>query len=162
MELARITSKGQLTIPVSIRKKFGMETGDQILFYEQDGRLILAPITPASLADAQEAAAQQHIYTLDEIREKAVPIAERYRISKLMLFGSYARGEASEKSDMDFFVQLPERFGLFQMGAMQNDLEEAFHKKIDLVTDGMLKEDLDDSFAQNIREDGVVLYGDGE
>ena len=66
MELAKITSKGQLTLPVSLRRKFGIETGDQLLFYECDGRIILAPVTPATLADAQEAAARQHIYTLDE------------------------------------------------------------------------------------------------
>ena len=45
MELARMTSKGQLTIPVSIRKKFGIGTGDQLLFYEHDGHIILAPVT---------------------------------------------------------------------------------------------------------------------
>ena len=33
MELARMTSKGQLTVPVSIRKKLGIGTGDQLLFY---------------------------------------------------------------------------------------------------------------------------------
>ena len=83
MELAKITSKGQLTLPVSLRRKFGIETGDQLLFYECDGRIILAPVTPATLADAQEAAARQHIYTLDEIRKITVPIAERYRLKKL-------------------------------------------------------------------------------
>ena len=52
MELARMTSKGQLTIPVSIRKKFGIGTGDQLLFYEHDGHINHAPLTPASLAAA--------------------------------------------------------------------------------------------------------------
>lgn len=162
MELARISGKGQLTIPASIRRKFGIETGDQVLFYEQDGRLILAPITPASLADAQEAAARQHIYTVEEIREKAVPIAERYGLKKLIVFGSYARGSATEKSDIDFYAELPEKFGLFRMGALQSDLEEAFRKEIDLITDGMTKNASDDSFARNIREDGVLLYGRSE
>ena len=95
MELARMTSKGQLTVPASIRKKLGIGTGDQLLFYERDGQIVLAPVTPASLADAQAAAARQHIYTLDEIRAIAVPIAERHRLKSLTLFGSYARGEAN-------------------------------------------------------------------
>ena len=146
MELAKITSKGQLTLPVSLRRKFGIETGDQLLFYECDGRIILAPVTPATLADAQEAAARQHIYTLDEIRKITVPIAERYRLKKLSLFGSYAR---------------PEAFGLFRLGNLQNDLEDALRKKVDIVTEGMLKDSLSDGFAQNIREDEVLLYGDG-
>ena len=65
MELARMTSKGQLTVPASIRKKLGIGTGDQLLYYERDGQIVLAPVTPASLADAQAAAARQHIYTLE-------------------------------------------------------------------------------------------------
>ena len=161
MELAKITSKGQLTLPVSRRRKFGIETGDQLLFYECDGRIILAPVTPATLADAQEAAARQHIYTLDEIRKITVPIAERYRLKKLSLFGSYARGEASASSDIDFSAEFPEAFGLFRLGNLQNDLEDALRKKVDIVTEGMLKDSLSDGFAQNIREDEVLLYGDG-
>ena len=35
MEIARMTSKGQLTIPVSVRRKLGISTGDQLLFYEK-------------------------------------------------------------------------------------------------------------------------------
>ena len=155
MELARMTSKGQLTIPVSIRKKFGIGTGDQLLFYEHDGHIILAPVPPASLAAAQEAAAKQHIYTLDEIRSIALPIAERYRLKKLALFGSYARGEATEQSDLDFFADIPDDFGLFRIAELQN----AFHKKIDLVTSGMLNDSLSAQFSQNIEEDEVLLYG---
>ncbi len=97
MELARMTSKGQLTVPVSIRKKLGIGTGDQLLFYERDGQVIIAPVTPASLADAQAATIQHHVYTLDEIREIAVPIAKRYQLRRLALFGSYARGQATTK-----------------------------------------------------------------
>ena len=68
MELARMTSKGQLTIPLAIRRKIGLDTGDQVLFYEKDGRIIIAASTPASLADAQIAAAENRVYTIDEIR----------------------------------------------------------------------------------------------
>lgn len=46
MELAKMTSKGQLTVPVSIRKKLGIGAGDQLLFYEREGQIILAPVTP--------------------------------------------------------------------------------------------------------------------
>jgi len=162
MELARMTSKGQLTVPVSIRKKLGIGTGDQLLFYERDGQVIIAPVTPASLADAQIAAVQQHVYTLDEIRKIAVPIAERYQLRRLALFGSYARGEATEQSDLDFRVSLPDNFGMFRLGALQNDLEDAFHKKVDLITEGMLHDSFSAELAGNIQEDGVVLYGIGE
>ncbi len=43
-------------------------------------------------------------YSIEEIKEKATPIAERYGIDSLTLFGSYARGDADENSDLDFYV----------------------------------------------------------
>ena len=137
MELARMTSKGQLTVPASIRKKLGISTGDQLLFYERDGQIVLAPVTPASLADAQAAAARQHIYTLDEIRAIAVPIAERHQLKRLALFGSYARGEANEQSDLDFRADIPSDFGMFRLGALQSDLEEALKDRTETLVSAL-------------------------
>ena len=162
MELAKMTSKGQLTVPVSIRKKLGIGAGDQLLFYEREGQIILAPVTPASLAAAQAAAAQQHVYSLEEIREIAVPIARRHQLKRLTLFGSYARGEATAQSDLDFRAAVPADFGMFRLSALQGDLEDAFHKKVDLITEGMLSDPLSGKLARNIEEDEVVLYGVGK
>ena len=39
MELAKVTSKGQVTIPIEIRKKLGINNGDKILFVEESGRI---------------------------------------------------------------------------------------------------------------------------
>ena len=39
MELAKVTSKGQITIPIEIRKKLGIKNGDKILFVEESGRI---------------------------------------------------------------------------------------------------------------------------
>lgn len=157
MELTKMTSKGQLTVPVSIGKKLGIGAGDQLLFDEREGQIILVPVTPASLA-----AAQQHVYSLEEIREIAVPIAQRHQLNRLTLFGSYARGEATAQSDLDFRADVPADFGLFRLSALQGDLEDAFHKKIDLITEGMLSDPLSGKLAQNIEEDEVVLYGVGK
>ena len=44
------------------------------------------------------------VYTLEEIKAIASPIARRYDIAALYLFGSYARGEATPASDLDFRV----------------------------------------------------------
>ena len=41
------------------------------------------------------------ILSIDEIRDKIRPICEKYKIEKVWLFGSYARGEAREDSDVD-------------------------------------------------------------
>lgn len=39
MEVARISTKGQITIPIEIRKKLNLKEGDKIIFLEQDGRI---------------------------------------------------------------------------------------------------------------------------
>ena len=41
MELAKVTSKGQITIPIEIRKKLGIKNGDKILFVEESGRVYM-------------------------------------------------------------------------------------------------------------------------
>ncbi len=53
MELAKVTSKGQITIPISIRKKLRVKEGDKILFVEDDGKIILLNSSMAALQNAQ-------------------------------------------------------------------------------------------------------------
>ncbi|MDD5433348.1 MAG: nucleotidyltransferase family protein [Candidatus Pacebacteria bacterium] len=68
-----------------------------------------------------------------EIAEKIIPILKKQGVKKAALFGSQARGEAKKNSDVDLLVELPKRFGLFEMGGLKMDLEEALNKKVDLV-----------------------------
>lgn len=44
------------------------------------------------------------IYSIDEIKKIISPIASRYGVERVFLFGSYARGEATEESDLDFRI----------------------------------------------------------
>ncbi|MCL2639199.1 MAG: AbrB/MazE/SpoVT family DNA-binding domain-containing protein [Oscillospiraceae bacterium] len=55
MELAKITSKGQITIPVYVRKKLGVNEGDKLLFIEEDGRIFVANSTMIAFREAQAA-----------------------------------------------------------------------------------------------------------
>lgn len=55
MELAKVTSKGQITIPIDIRKKLGIREGDKILFVEECGRIIMMNSSMEALRAAQEA-----------------------------------------------------------------------------------------------------------
>ena len=45
-------------------------------------------------------------YTIEEIQTKAIPIAKSYGIKKMSLFGSYARGEANDESDVVWRVMI--------------------------------------------------------
>ncbi|MDR1676868.1 MAG: nucleotidyltransferase domain-containing protein [Deltaproteobacteria bacterium] len=44
------------------------------------------------------------IYTLEQLKELITPIAKKYKLKSLWVFGSYARGEATEASDVDFLI----------------------------------------------------------
>lgn len=73
----------------------------------------------------------------------------------LSLFGSYARGEADEKSDLDFLIQKGNMKGLLSYCEMITDLEDAFHCHVDLVIKNAIK---DEQFLENIGKDEVKLY----
>lgn len=55
MELAKITTRGQITIPVEIRKKLGVRDGDKVVFIEENGRIIVENAGLLALREAQEA-----------------------------------------------------------------------------------------------------------
>jgi len=94
------------------------------------------------------------VYTLEEIRAKAVPIAKKYGVKKLSLFGSYARGEADAQSDLDFMydhINSDEAFAYF--GFVQS-LEDEFGCHVDLVSDGISNK----KFLEEVKRDEVILY----
>ncbi|MCX6053562.1 MAG: AbrB/MazE/SpoVT family DNA-binding domain-containing protein [Chloroflexi bacterium] len=53
MEIAKITSKGQITLPIYIRRKLGVKKGDNVLFVEDDGKFYLLNSSMEALKDAQ-------------------------------------------------------------------------------------------------------------
>jgi antitoxin PrlF len=67
MEISRITSKGQITIPVEIRRKLKLKTGDKVVFIEEGERIIFANSAMIALRDFQQAmrgeAERQSLYT---------------------------------------------------------------------------------------------------
>lgn len=55
MELAKITTRGQITIPAEIRKKLGVKDGDKVIFVEENGRIIIENAAMVALKNAQAA-----------------------------------------------------------------------------------------------------------
>ncbi|WP_323737632.1 nucleotidyltransferase domain-containing protein (plasmid) [Methanosphaera sp. ISO3-F5] len=84
----------------------------------------------------------------------SVSIAKEYCVNSLSLFGSYARGEANEDSDIDFFFDKGEVKSLLQYSSLINKLEEAFDCSVDLVSTGINNKE----FLEKIREGSVLLY----
>lgn len=83
------------------------------------------------------------IHNLSDPREplqKLYPkIKQKYRIAKLGIFGSYARNEQREDSDLDLLVTFEETPGLFQYIELENLISDALGIKVDLVMEDALK-----------------------
>ena len=73
------------------------------------------------------------VYTIDEIRAIATPIAKSHGVAALYLFGSYARGDATSESDLDFRIEKGQIRTLFQLGSLLCDLEDGFQKNAEDV-----------------------------
>ena len=82
------------------------------------------------------------VYSIDELRRRIAPIAKKYRIPAVYLFGSYARGEATEDSDVDVLIEHHGSAicGLWDLGAFYNDMNEGLNKKVDIITLGALEQ----------------------
>lgn len=94
------------------------------------------------------------IYTIDEIKKIVSPLAKAYGVQRVFLFGSYARGEATPSSDLDFRVDKGALRGLFALGGLYSDLEEGFDKKLDLLTTGSLEP----KFLNHIANEEILIY----
>ena len=70
---------------------------------------------------------------LQRIAKIAVPILKKNRVRKAGVFGSYARGEAKKRSDVDLLIQPPKGMGLGFIGLKQ-ELEKKLRRKVDLLT----------------------------
>ena len=71
------------------------------------------------------------VLTLEQIKRIVKPIAEKYHVEAVYLFGSYARGEADGDSDLDFLVFAGNKCKPVMVFAIAEELHEAFQKKID-------------------------------
>lgn len=74
------------------------------------------------------------IKEIQTIKEKITPILKEAGVSKSSIFGSVARGESDEKSDVDILVELPKGKSLFDLIDLQDKLEAKLGKKADVVT----------------------------
>ena len=86
------------------------------------------------------------VYTLEEIAAIIAPIAARYGVDKIYIFGSYARGEADESSDIDLCIEAVAIKGL------------ALGKELDLITVKSLKYNDDNDFKENLEKERVLIY----
>lgn len=104
------------------------------------------------------------VYSLGELRKIIELIADKYAISTVYLFGSYARGEATDSSDVDILIDREGSAvrGLFDLGALHSDLAEALLKPVDLVTtDSVAQPETQRRtpwFAKTLEQEKIIIY----
>ena len=94
------------------------------------------------------------VLSLKRIKEKIKPILNKYEIRDIYLFGSYARGEANSKSDIDIYCDKGNIKTLIQQGKLEEELEKSLHKEVDIVFESSIK---DKFFEKQIMEDMIKL-----
>jgi len=71
---------------------------------------------------------------MDKYVVKIIPILKKYGVSRASLFGSFSRGKANEKSDIDIIIEPAEGTTLFDLAGIQIDLQKILKKPVDLLT----------------------------
>lgn len=68
------------------------------------------------------------------LQKKIIPILKRNGVARAGIFGSFARGEGKKNSDLDLLIQFKGKKSLFDFIGLGQELEQAIHRKVDLVT----------------------------
>ena len=95
------------------------------------------------------------IMSRDEIIKKIVEYLSDYDPKKIGVFGSFARGEDSETSDLDLLVSFNKTFGLLDLVKIERELSEILDRKVDLLTEGALK---NEKLKKYILKDMQIIY----
>ncbi len=97
----------------------------------------------------------QQDLSFQELRKIVAPIAEKYDVESIYLFGSRSRNEEHEDSDYDFYVVLGPKKNLIKICGLLRELEEALGEKVDLVTDGT---QVTDDFTKEVLHERRLVY----
>lgn len=91
---------------------------------------------------------------IEDIKRSVTKLAKKYGAERVYLFGSYARGEATEQSDIDLRIDKGSIVGGIALAGLCLDLEDDLGKTIDLVTTG----GLDERFLRAIKSEERLMY----
>ena len=98
---------------------------------------------------------KKKIFTISDIKALVKPIAEKYKVKEIYLFGSYARGEADEESDLDFLVFGGEEFKLTMIFSLAEELRKVLNKDVDVFEIHEINEDSD--FYKTIMKERLLV-----
>jgi len=95
------------------------------------------------------------LLSIDDIKNRCTKVLEKYDVDYCILFGSYSKNRATEKSDVDLLISTGIS-GLKFYGIVE-ELRQALHKKVDVLNLSQLKDNFD--LTKEILKDGIKIYG---
>ena len=90
----------------------------------------------------------------NDLKEKILSTLEKYDADRIGLFGSYARNEANEDSDLDLLVHFKKQKSLLTLVKIERELSESTGIKVDLLTEQSISPYL----INNIKSELKVIY----
>ena len=90
---------------------------------------------------------------LEDKRDEILAACREYGVTSIKLFGSVARGDAKDGSDVDFLVELEQGRSLLDLGGLQMELEAILACRVDVVTPNGLRERL----RPNVLREAVAI-----
>ncbi|NQU29161.1 MAG: nucleotidyltransferase domain-containing protein [Anaerolineae bacterium] len=94
---------------------------------------------------------------MKKIRGQLYQIATRHGIAKVYVFGSVARGESSEISDLDLLVEMETGASAFGVGAFQFEIQKLLGIQVDVIPTFTLSKVEDKNFVQSVQAEAVAL-----
>ncbi len=91
----------------------------------------------------------------EQLHKIIISYLQEYKPERISLFGSFARGDSTEESDIDILIRLQETCSLFQLVRIEIDLSELIGRKVDLVTEGAIK---NERIRKSIQQDLQVIF----
>jgi predicted nucleotidyltransferase len=94
--------------------------------------------------------------SIDEIKSYITPVVKKYPIEKVILFGSYARGDASDTSDIDLVVESGGKMKNRKIFALGGDILSVLPVRADVYD--ILEIKSPSPMYENIQKEGIVIY----
>ena len=76
---------------------------------------------------------------IEKLKEKIKPVAKKYNLAYVWIFGSYAKKKQKKDSDVDIIVRTEDVLGGFKIVEVKFALEEALEKQVDIITTGSIR-----------------------
>lgn len=90
---------------------------------------------------------------IDAIKNLVLSVLRKYPVGRASVFGSFARNEAMDSSDIDLLIEPSSPITLFDVLRMERELSETLHRKIDVVEFSAIKR----SLREKVLKEAVVI-----